>query len=242
MTAIVLLHGWGMRPAVFDGLATILSPRHTVHPLPLPGYDGAPATSAYALDEVAAAVAARAPGKCAVAGWSLGAQVALAWARARPQQIGRLVLVSATPCFVQRDDWPAAMPPAVFDAFADLVRTDAAAALRRFIALQAQGDAAAGQVARTLGAALEGPSPRAHALENGLRILRETDLRGTLDAIETRTLLIHGERDRLVPTGAAEYLAAALPHASLERVPYAAHAPFVSDPRDVGRRMLEFLG
>lgn len=230
-----------MRPAVFDRLAAVLTPQHTIYPLPLPGYDGAPAASAYALEELAADIAERAPGHCAVAGWSLGAQVALAWARACPQQIAKLVLLSATPCFVQRDDWPAAMPAAAFDAFADLVRTDAAAALRRFIALQAQGDAAAGEVARTLAAALDGRSPQALALEGGLRLLRETDLRGTLDAIETRALVIHGERDRLVPAAAAEYLATALPHARLERVARAAHAPFVSDPREVGRRMLEFL-
>lgn len=241
MTAIVLLHGWGMRPAVFDRLAAVLSPHHTLHPLPLPGYDGAPATSAYALEELAADIAARAPDHCAVAGWSLGAQVALAWARARPQQVAKLVLVSATPCFVQREDWPAAMPAAVFDTFADLVRTDAAAALRRFIALQAQGDAGAGEVARTLTAALDGPLPQAHALEGGLRLLRETDLRGTLDAIETRALVVHGERDRLVPAAAAEYLATTLRHARLERMPRAAHASFVSEPREVGRRMLEFL-
>lgn len=231
-----------MRPAVFDRLAAVLAPHHVVHALALPGYDAAPTASTYALEELAVDIAVRAPGKCAVFGWSLGAQVALAWARAQPQQIGKLVLVSATPCFVQRENWPDAMPLAVFDAFADLVRTDAASALRRFIALQAQGDAAAGAVARTLGAALEGPLPQAHALESGLRILRETDLRGALDAIDTRTLVIHGERDRIVPTAAAEHLATALPRARLERVPRAAHAPFVSDPRDVGRRVLEFLG
>src|SRR5688572_4565809 len=149
MPSIVLLHGWGMRPAVFDRLAALLAPRLTVLAPPLPGYDGA-AISPYAIDALAAALAERAPARCSVAGWSLGAQVALAWASARPRQVERLVLLSATPCFVQRDDWPAAMPVPVFDAFSDAVRTDAKAALRRFISLQTQGDIAAGRVARTL--------------------------------------------------------------------------------------------
>ena len=110
--AIVMLHGWGMRPAAFDMLAAILSPRYGVRAFPLPGYDGAPLVSPYDLESLVADIAERAPAKCSVAGWSLGAQVALAWARSRPDQIERLVLMSATPCFVQRDDWPAAGPVA----------------------------------------------------------------------------------------------------------------------------------
>lgn len=238
MPPLVMLHGWGMLPAVFDPLAVFLLPSCTVHALALPGYDGVPSIFPYDLDTLAADIAARAPPKCLVAGWSLGAQVALAWARARPEQIERLVLVSATPCFVQRHDWLAAMPALVFDEFSDSVRADPEAALRRFVSLQAQGDNDATRVARALRGAL---ASDALALEGGLRILRESDMRGTLETIGTRTLVVHGERDRLAPAEAAQYLAGALPHASLARVRGAAHAPFVTDPRGVAQRMLEFL-
>lgn len=239
---IVMLHGWGMRPAALDTLAAILSPRYSVRALPLPGYDGAPLVSPYDVDSLVADIAERAPAKCSVAGWSLGAQIALAWARARPDQVERLVLLSATPCFVQREDWPSAMPVPVFDAFSDSVRGDAKAALRRFVLLQVQDDAHAPRVARALRAVLAGgPTPDAYALEGGLRILRESDMRGALGVIETRTLVLHGERDRLALPEVAEYLANALPQATLALVPGAAHAPFVSDPQAVARRMLEFL-
>src|SRR5688572_24581473 len=139
MPAIVLVHGWGMRPMVFDPIAAILARRYSVHALSLPGYEGTPLVSPYDLVSLATDVAARAPEKCSVVGWSLGAQVALAWARARPDEIERLVLVSATPCFVRRDDWAAAMPASDFDAFSEAVRADAKAGLRRFVSLQAQG-------------------------------------------------------------------------------------------------------
>jgi pimeloyl-[acyl-carrier protein] methyl ester esterase len=241
VAAIVMLHGWGMHPAVFDRLAPTFAP-HAAHALALPGYDGTSAVSPYELDDLALELAARAPRKCVVAGWSLGAQVALAWARARPQQVERLVLLSATPCFVQRDDWPAAMAPCVFDAFSDAVRIDPVAALRRFVSLQVEGDAAAKRVAHALRSALSAsPAPQAQVLEGGLRILREADLRGVLGEIETRALVLHGEHDRLVPPAAAEYLAHALPRAILALVPRAAHAPFAADPAGVGRRVLEFL-
>ena len=242
MPPIVLLHGWGIRPAVFDRLAALLSPHYAVHALPLPGYDDTLAASPYDLDGLAAAVAARAPQRCAVAGWSLGAQVALAWARARPRQIERLVLLSATPCFVQRDDWRAAMPAALFDDFAGSVRADVRGALRRFVSLQTQGDAEAGRVARTLRAVLAvAPPPPVEVLDAGLRILGESDQREALDCIEAPALVLHGERDGLTPPDAGEYLAHALPHATFATLPGAAHAPIVSDPEGVGRLMLEFL-
>jgi pimeloyl-[acyl-carrier protein] methyl ester esterase len=238
---IVLLHGWGMHPAVFDRLVPALAP-HAVHALALCGYDGIPSVSPYALDALALDLAARAPRRCVVAGWSLGAQVALAWARARPRQVERLVLIGATPCFVQRDDWPAAMPLAVFEAFSAAVRADRAAGLRRFVTLQAQGDAAVKRVAQALrAAAASGPAPDPRALEGGLSILRDTDLRDALAGLEPRTLVLHGERDGLVPQAAAAYLARALPRATLALVPLGAHAPFVTDPEGAARRMREFL-
>ena len=242
MSAIVMLHGWGVGPVVFERLARVLASRHAVHAVSLPGYDGTSPVSPYDLDALVGNLAARAPQECVVAGWSLGAQIALAWARARPTQVERLVLMSATPCFVQRDDWPAAVAPSVFAAFADALRADAEAALRRFASLQAQGDGAARRVAQTLRLALShGASTDMIALEAGLRILAGTDLRGILREIGTRALVLHGERDRLAPAAAARYLASTLPCASLALVPGAAHAPFVSDPQSVGLRMLEFL-
>ena len=41
-------------------------------------------------------------------------------------------------------------------------------------------------------------------------------------------LVIHGERDQLVPVGAARYLAEHLPQARLEIIPRAGHAPFLT--------------
>ena len=43
-------------------------------------------------------------------------------------------------------------------------------------------------------------------------------------------LVIHGERDRFAPLGAARFLAGHLPQARLEIVRAAGHAPFLSHP------------
>lgn len=230
-----------MSPSVFDALSQLLASRYDVHTPAVRGARDTP-DAPRGLHAVAASIAARAPQECFVVGWSLGAHIALAWARAMPAQVARLVLLSATPCFVRRDDWTCAMELEVFDRFDDALAGDIESTLRRFVTLQAQGDAEGKRVVQSLRSALAaGPAAQPGALAEGLRILRETDLRGALGGIQTPALVVHGERDELVPLAAAEYLANALPHATLAIVPGAAHAPFVSSPDLAGRLILDFL-
>lgn len=240
MPAIVLLPGWGSTSSVFDELSQVLALRYEVH-TPALRSEHATAGAARNLDAVASEIAARAPQQCFVVGWSLGAQIALAWARAKPDQVAGLALLSATPCFVQRDDWPWSMERSVFDRFTQTLFDDGASTLRRFVTLQAQGDAARKRVMQRLRSALvTGAEAHRDALAEGLDILRQSDLRGELSSIQTPAIVVHGERDRVVPLAAAEYLANALPHGKLAVMPRAAHAPFVSDPGLAGQLILDF--
>ena len=238
MTTLVLLHGWGMNSSVFDELAARLADRFDVHAPDLSGYNGSVACAPYALEQLAHELAAKIPGRCYVAGWSLGAQVALAWARARPAQVERLALLGATPCFSRREDWTLGLPPAVLQAFAGSLADDREATLRRFVSLQTRGDSAARRVSARLRAALAAhAAPPTSVLEQGLRILAAADLRSALSEIAQPALVVHGERDEIVPLDAADYLAHGLARARLAVVQGAAHAPFISDPETVSALM-----
>jgi pimeloyl-[acyl-carrier protein] methyl ester esterase len=240
MKAIVLLHGWGTNAAVFDELARALAGDFSVYAPDLPGYGESPACEPYGLERLAMHVSGTAPERCHVAGWSLGAQVALCWARMKPRQIESLTLFGATPCFVACEGWAAALQPAELHAFFGALADDPERALKRFVSLQARDDVARKQVAQTLQTALKRRRmPAAGVLADGLRILERTDLRELLSAIEQRCLIVHGARDHLVPAGAAAHLAHTLPRATLELLPGAAHAPFLSDPKIVSALIRE---
>jgi len=242
MKTLVLLHGWGMNASVFDELATRLADRYDVHAVDLSGYNGLPPITPYALEPLAADIAGKAPGRCYVAGWSLGAQVALAWARARPAQVERLALLGATPCFARREDWALGLEPAVLQAFAGSLAEGRVATLRRFVSLQARGDSAARRVSARLRAVLAArPGPPPSVLEQGLCILAAADLRSVIGEIAQPALVVHGERDELVPLGAAEYLAQGLVRARLAVVQGAAHAAFISAPDTVSALITEHL-
>jgi pimeloyl-[acyl-carrier protein] methyl ester esterase len=242
MNSVVMLHGWGMNGSVFDGLLRHLAPGGAVNTPDLPGYAASDPCAPPTLEKIAERISASAPRRCYVVGWSLGGLIALTWARSRPQQVERLALIAATPCFVQRQDWTFAMEQIVFDAFAGALRRDRVGTLERFVSLQAQGDDSARATMHDLRAALRArAAPAVDVLEQGLSILRESDLRPVLRAVEQQALVVHGEHDRLVPRAAAEYLAHTLPRAKLAVVPGAAHAPFISQTERVSGLIREFF-
>jgi pimeloyl-[acyl-carrier protein] methyl ester esterase len=237
---IVLLHGWGMTPAVFDELAAGLGQRHALCTPALPGYDSSPTCIPYSFDEIVATLSSHAPECCHVAGWSFGAHVALHWARTKPEQVERLALIAATPCFSRRADWSCAMDPSVLQSFSDALADDAGATLKRFTLLQAQGDAAPKRVVQKLRDALVNEAAsRLAALRGGLDILAQHDFRPVLAEIAHPTLLVHGTNDQLVPLAAASHIARTVPKAQLAVIDGAAHAPFLSEPARVARLLSE---
>jgi pimeloyl-[acyl-carrier protein] methyl ester esterase len=239
---LVLLHGWGMHAGIWDALVPALSQRFRVHAVDLPGHGASASCDPYTLSRIAAELARQMPSHCLVCGWSLGGQVALAWAGAAPQQVERLALVSTTPCFTQRADWPHALEAAVLQDFARALAGDYEATLKRFLALQAQGDAQARRIMQQLRASLIARSrPDVRALERGLQILRDTDMRGSIAAIKQPVMLIHGDRDKLTPLAAAEHLRDALPDARLAVMRGAAHAPFITDAAGFSAHLTEFM-
>ena len=238
---LVLLHGWGMNAAVWGELGTELAQHFRLHCVNLPGHGASPACAPCTLDALADGLAAELPKRVVVCGWSFGGQVALNWAWRWPDQVERLVLLAATPRFVRGADWDCGIAAAVLDDFARGLVNDYRAALRRFTALQAQGDANARGVLRRLREhILARGEPDAAALAAGLRLLRETDLRDRLERIAQPALILHGERDSLVPLAAGEYLQRVLPHARLEVFAGTAHAPFIAQPQRSARRIVEF--
>ncbi len=229
---LVLIHGWGMHGGIWGELPARLAQYFRVTTLDLPGHgrsraSGGPLPLAAFTDSVAELC----PAPAIWLGWSLGGLIALDAARRYPQQVTRLVLVGATPKFVQAPDWPQAMTAETFAGFADSLTQDYRATLLRFLSLQVGGNDAARALLKPLRAEMFAHGePQPAALAAGLAILEHTDLRAQLASIQIPALVVHGSHDRLAPPAAGEYLAAQLPQARLWQVESAGHAPFLSRP------------
>lgn len=244
MNQLILWHGWGMHPSAWDGLAARLASAHgvTVRAQALPGYAGTAAPAATTLDALVDAMLAEVSAPVVLCGWSLGAMLAMHAAQQHPDKVARLILIGATPSFVQRAGWPHGMTPQALAEFSESVAGDAKAGLRRFIAMFNQNDAHARSIGRDLARALAADAlPSGAVLAAGLALLRDTDLRTHVPQITQPTLLLHGTHDALMPLAAAAWLAAALPQARLEILPDAAHAPFLSDAERCALLITDFM-
>ena len=232
---LVLLHGFALHGGLFAPIVDALAQRHRVHVVDLPGHGRSAPVAPYDLPTLAASVDAALDGVDApltVLGWSLGGQVAMQWAQARPRRVRRLILVATTPSFVTRENWPDAMTPATLARFGDELRTAYRLTLLRFLTLQVQGtDCGRRTLARLRAHVFERGEPTRDALSAALALVVNADLRPLLAQIAAPALVIGGARDALVPLAATRALAAALPHATHCAIDGAAHAPFLSHPR-----------
>jgi pimeloyl-[acyl-carrier protein] methyl ester esterase len=230
--ALVLLHGFAMHGGLFAPIVCDLAHRHRVHVVDLPGHGHSQPVSPMTFTTVVAAVAAyvESLGEAAtILGWSFGGMIAMRLARDHPHLVRELVLVCATPRFVESTDWPHAMSATTLARFGDELRVSYRLTLQRFLTLQVQGS----EHGRATLAALRhelfaraAPSPA--ALADVLAILAHADLRADAHAIDARALVVSGQRDALTPPAAGAWLAQAMPRARLVDIAGAAHAPFLS--------------
>ncbi|MBI3778353.1 MAG: pimeloyl-ACP methyl ester esterase BioH [Gammaproteobacteria bacterium] len=227
---VVLVHGWGLHGGIWSDVARELSARYRVTVPDLPGHgrsrDFQP--QEFTPEGLAGEVQRVLPGPAVWIGWSMGGFVTLAAAQRAPQTVTKLVLVGATPKYVQSPDWPHAMSPTVLDQFALNLEQDYVATLERFLSLQMAAGEDRSVLRRLRDEMFRHGHPPAEALHEGLRLLKQEDRRAALPGIAVPTLVVHGERDRITPVGAARFLAAQMPQAQLELVPAAGHAPFLS--------------
>lgn len=202
-TPIVLLPGWGFTPEVWAPLIAALTAQgiapeliHTRR-LPLESDD---------LPTILQTLSVGLPPDAHLVGWSLGGELALALANHCPERVTALTLIASTPCFMNREDWVAGQPAALLDDFDQRLADSPTALLKRFSSLLRHGDTHASRD-RSLAEALLQANETTYAhLANGLKLLRQLDLRQLALPATLPITLIHGDADAVVPLAAATSL------------------------------------
>lgn len=198
--------------------------------------------SPFSLDSMVDELSEAFPDPITIAGWSLGGQIAMHWALAKPDTVRRLILVASTPCFAERDDWSLGLEGATLEKFAAELELNHMATLRRFLALQLRGSENEHELLLFMRERLLAHGePAMSALRGGLAILRDVDLRDALVNIRQPTLVVAGERDKLTVPEASAYLAQKIPLARWVNVAGAAHAPFLSHPEIFVEHVKSFM-
>jgi pimeloyl-[acyl-carrier protein] methyl ester esterase len=254
---IILLHGWATDKSVWEGggpggpggLIEVLS-RETdfnIHNINLPGHGTDKSWYEPTLKPAMEVVMDRfseSAGPVTAIGWSLGAQVLLACALEAPERFGALVLVGATPSFVMREDFPWGQNKSVVKRMVMDIKKSPVETITRFCGLSFTGRELSTPGARFFMDRYCTPQPGLNIkdLTTALASLMDTDLRGALNRIKARTLIVHGREDTVCPVEAATHLAENIEGAGLEIFEHAGHAPFLTEPERFNRLVKDFIG
>ena len=240
---LTLVHGWGLHGGIWQDLVDDLSENWRVTVIDLPGHGmSAMPEDAFTLETLTAEIARVVPQSSALLGWSLGGMISMQLAASHPDRISKLILVASTPQFVRSQDWPHAMDSQVLDAFAEHLTRDFHSTVQQFLTLQVYGSEDERNTLRQLQRlAFSRNTPDPQALQGGLIILAQGNIRPLLAKITCPALLIYGQHDRLVPQAVGKDLLDLLPRATLHVINRAGHAPFLSHPREFYQTITAFL-
>ena len=240
--AVILLHGWGLHAAVWDGIVPTLCKRYRVTCVDLPGHGRSDLSVDLAdLDAMCAMLHTLVRPPVVLIGWSLGGLIALAYTLRHPQAVERLLLIAASPCFIRADDWKYAIQAEVLEAFGRSLELDYQTTLDRFLLLQVSTSDKKQVSLRELRRVLYRRPPQKSALRAGLKLLRETDLRHRLSEIRCPTRIILGERDTLIGKNSGRDMLSKLRNGRCVIISGAGHAPFLSHPDEFNHALQSCL-
>lgn len=242
---VVLLHGWGMHGGLWGKFNELLANNFQTHAIDLPGFGFSKnVKNEFTLDaitEVIEKYISNINQPVSLIGWSLGGLITQNILKRKHVDINKAVLVATTPCFTKKSDWTCAIEQSVFDVFAHDLKNDYKKTLKRFLSLQTRGSDLARDELRELNNKLnERGDPEIKALEQGLKILSETDLR-TKKENKTPAMIVLGEKDTLVPLSVShefEKTFLSLRKLVLEKT---GHAPFISKPEICADSIKNFI-
>lgn len=218
-TPLIVVGGWGVDAAML-----------------LPLFDGWPGeihlvsltdtvmTRCESVADVAAYLLDHYPSPSVWAGWSQGAQVAMAAAAQSDLQVPRVITLAGFPRFLAAPDWPVGMSAESFNTFRDGIANETGPAWRRFQHLLVHGCDDHLQARKELQRWLKkGASVTPASLMRGLEWLESEDQQGLWQELRVPALHLQAEQDAVVRSWAGSFAPAG--SAGVVTVPGMTHWP-----------------
>lgn len=246
----MFLHGWGMNQGIwesfFEHCRTGMPKGVTLHALDLPGCGNNTNSNIESgdIDNISQGISSKLSPNSVLVGWSMGGLVAQTIADLGNHNLIAHVQIASSPKFLQSDNW-LGIKPEVLDMFAQQLRNDHIALLKRFLGIQCMGlNKPKVMIKRMLDGICKYPLSSPDNLAKSLQVLRETDLRpnkGPSKSEPLPCLRIYGALDSLVPKRVIPKIEALYPTSEFCVLPKASHAPFLSHPEETWQALLHFI-
>ena len=189
---LVLLHGWAFNSDIFLELVNKYKKKYRITVIDLPGHGRSPDIDG-GIEDWCNEIIKLIPEKSILLGWSLGGLLSIFIAN--KIKLNELILVAASPCLVNTEQWSFGIRKEVFDQFAINLKIDSTKTLKRFVSLQSKNKSQIQELHKSI---QKYPASQS-ALNNGLEIIINSDLRTIYKNISTPKTCILGDLDTLVP-------------------------------------------
>lgn len=213
---LVFFHGWGFDAEIWLPLLPSLSNYH-LYLVDLPGFG---LTSSMPWETFKTTLLKKLPPTFTLIGWSMGGLLATKLALEEPKRVQRLINISSTPYFIQDNNWPGIDINTLKQFYQELL-INPQQTLQNFISLQLQGQSV--HLNQT---------PSLQGLGTGLEWLMTYDLRQDVSFISQPVSYMFGRLDAIVPYSTMATMKKCYPKFEYIQFTKAAHAPFLSHPRE----------
>jgi pimeloyl-[acyl-carrier protein] methyl ester esterase len=180
------------------------------------------------------------PSPPVIMGWSMGAMIAMEAVLRAPGAAAKLVLISGTARFCRSADYSQGFPERSLTTMMEQLESDKSATLESFLKLAARpGHIEAPALENRV---REAATIDRSILVDGLQYLLKTDIREVLGSICVPTLILHGNKDRVVPISAGEFLAEQLSDSTFVRMENSGHDLPISAAEKMAKTVSDFIG
>ena len=175
-------------------------------------------------------------------GFSFGGATVIRFAsKYNNEHISKLALFgAAAPCEVRKDDFPYGLPTEVLNNLIELNSVNRPQLIEEFGKLFAASETALPKSISDWLARIQLQSSQ-YAMEQGLYMIRDSDLRADLKKITIPTAIFHGKLDKLCPFELAEQLHKGIVNSKLIAFENSGHALFLEELPKFNDELIKFI-
>jgi non-heme chloroperoxidase len=175
-------------------------------------------------------------------GFSFGGATAIRFTtKYNNEHISKLALFgAAAPCEVRKDDFPYGLPIEALNDLVELNATNRPKLIEEFGKLFGASETALPKNISDWLARIQFQSSQ-YAMEQGLLMIRDSDLRADLEKITIPTAIFHGKLDKLCPFELAEQLHKGIANSKLIAFENSGHALFLEERPKFNEELIRFI-
>jgi len=226
---LVLFHGFGFDSQIWTSLLPLLEKKYQLHLVDLPGFG---LTNLMSWEAFKLALLERLPKTFTLVGWSMGGLYATRLAVESPSRISALVNLASSPKFTRAEEWPG-VDQALLSNFSEDLTRSPLLTLEKFMTWQLS--------AKTKSLIISSKVPSIEALQAGLSVLIDWDLRQTINRFIKPILFIFAGLDAILPAKMMEVMQKTYPQFDYVMMKKARHALFLSHTDDFVGILEDFI-